>query len=542
MNFGVMLDCSRNAIFKPSQVKEFACILSKMGYKELYLYTEDTYEIEGEEYFGYLRGKYTQVELRDIDDYCNSIGIEVVPCIQTLAHLGAIFRWQKYYPLNDIDDILLIDDERAYELIDKMIETFSKTFRSRKIHIGLDEAHNIGKGKYADLHGQKNRYEVLVRHLNRVNEIVKKHGLQPMMWSDMFFRFANNGAYDYNGLDMDRFEQGIENFPDNMTAVYWAYYERNAQKYVDMLSLHKKYFKNVCFAGGAVVWYGYAPMNKKSLPVAKAAIEGAKAVGVDNIMVTLWADAGGLCSFYAVLPTLLYYKELADGNEDMASIKRKFYEIVGEEWDAFMLLDLPNEVGEPVEDMVNPCTYMIYNDYFSGVFDGMVKEGDGVVYSDYAKKLKPYANKGKYGYIFNVAYHLCNVLADKYELGVKTRKAYQANDKSALRALIKGQYQRLPAKIEKFEAALETAWLEDNKTSGLEIEAIRLGGLKKRTESCQAMLKRYVKMGAPIAELEEPLLDFYGKGRQLRQKPICCNQYLLAATVNTISHEIKCIK
>ena len=66
---GVMLDCSRNAVLKPEKVKEFARIIRKMGYDTLMLYTEDTYEIESQPYFGYLRGKYTKEELKDIDKY-----------------------------------------------------------------------------------------------------------------------------------------------------------------------------------------------------------------------------------------------------------------------------------------------------------------------------------------------------------------------------------------------------------------------------------------------------------------------------------------
>lgn len=54
---GVMIDCSRNAVMKASEVKKFALNLSKMGYNALLLYTEDTYEIKDEPFFGHLRGR-----------------------------------------------------------------------------------------------------------------------------------------------------------------------------------------------------------------------------------------------------------------------------------------------------------------------------------------------------------------------------------------------------------------------------------------------------------------------------------------------------
>ena len=67
--FGVMIDLSRNAVMTPKRLKEFLLILSRMGYNMAMLYTEDTYEIKGEEYFGYMRARYTEQELKDLDDY-----------------------------------------------------------------------------------------------------------------------------------------------------------------------------------------------------------------------------------------------------------------------------------------------------------------------------------------------------------------------------------------------------------------------------------------------------------------------------------------
>ena len=537
LNFSVMLDCSRNAVFKPSEVKKFAQIIARMGYKELYLYTEDTYEIEGEEYFGYLRGKYTQEELKDLDAYCQTIGIALVPCIQVLAHLGAIFRWRKYAYMRDINDILLVGDEKTYELIDKMFEAISKTFSSKKLHIGMDEAHNIGRGAFLDKNGIQGRYDLLIQHLVRVKEIADKYGFEINMWSDMFFRAAGRG-YTYEGLDESALKTVADQLPKGITVTYWDYYSTEKYKYEKMLALHKKYFSSVMFAGGAIEWYGYAPFNEQSCKIAKAAIEGVRANQIQDVMVTLWGDGGGQGSFYSVLPTLLYYKEVADGNEDMQSIKKKFYDLVGVSWDAFMLLDLPNKVGNPYAPTANPSLYMLYNDYFSGVFDCTVKEGDGEAYKEHARRLKEYSTQGEYAYIFDVLYKLCDVLSVKYELGVKTRKAYQEKDVKTLRSLVENEYDVLPKKLKAFLTAQETLWLKENKSSGIEVEQIRLGGLIQRAEFCKKLLLKHLDEGVSIAELEEPLLDFYGNGKNLLKQPIICNEYILCASVNPISHNL----
>ena len=76
--FGVMLDMSRNSVMKPEALKQYFHALKKMGYNCVFLYTEDTYEVEGEPFFGYLRGRYSVEEMKEIDAYAASLGIEVI--------------------------------------------------------------------------------------------------------------------------------------------------------------------------------------------------------------------------------------------------------------------------------------------------------------------------------------------------------------------------------------------------------------------------------------------------------------------------------
>ena len=109
----VMLDCSRNAVPNLTFLKTFIDDISKMGYNSLMLYTEDTYKIEGEDYFGYLRGAFTAGEMKEINAYGKTKGIELIPCIQTLAHLGCLAPWYPYCEFFDCNDILLVGDDRT---------------------------------------------------------------------------------------------------------------------------------------------------------------------------------------------------------------------------------------------------------------------------------------------------------------------------------------------------------------------------------------------------------------------------------------------
>jgi len=186
--FGLMMDMSRNSVMNLPQLKLFTQEIASMGYNMLMLYTEDTYEIPEEPYFGHFRGRYTHAELKELVAHCDGLGIEVIPCIQTLAHLNAIFRWPRFQRIQDCNDILLAENEETYEFIESMFRTVKECFHSKVVHIGMDEAHMVGLGKYLEKFGFDNRFQILSRHLKKVCEIAKKYDLEPLMWGDMFFR------------------------------------------------------------------------------------------------------------------------------------------------------------------------------------------------------------------------------------------------------------------------------------------------------------------------------------------------------------------
>ena len=143
---GFMLDCSRNAVFTVSKVKSIIHTLAKLGMNVLMLYTEDTYEVPGRPYFGAYRGRYTKAELKEMDAYAKLFGIELVPCIQTLAHLHNALKWLSSTSIKDTADILQVGKTEVYTFIEELLTTVKETFSTRRIHLGMDEAIQLGLG------------------------------------------------------------------------------------------------------------------------------------------------------------------------------------------------------------------------------------------------------------------------------------------------------------------------------------------------------------------------------------------------------------
>ena len=504
---GLMIDLSRNAVMSIDGWRRFLPLVAKMGYNAIFLYTEDTYEVEDEPYFGYMRGRYSLDELKELEALGCEYGIEMIPCIQTLGHLSQIFRWGSFK--QDTSSTLLVGDDRTYELIDRMFSSLSKIFKTRKIHIGMDEAMDLGLGKYLEINGYDTQGNIMKKHLERVTEIAQKYGYEPLMWSDMFFRGWNGGAYYAEKCAIPG--DYVDALPKSVTPVYWDYYMSEEKRYDDMLANHEQLSDEVWFAGGVWTWIGFCPSNKYTLKTMLPALRVCKKRKVKNILFTLWGDNGAECSRFSVLPALFYLAEVARGNEDEDKIKAKFKSRFGVDYDEFALLDDPNRVSlDPNSVFENSTTgkYMLYSDYFNGHYDYTVREGGNEFYLELAKKLKAVkAKTRKFGYLFDASQKLCDILSHKYELGVKTRKAYQSGDKDELLRLANTEYAALEKLIPIFLESFERQWTSENKHIGFEVQEIRIGGLIARTKSCRKRILDYVsgKINS-IPELECEIL------------------------------------
>ena len=520
----VMIDCSRNGVMKPEKVKEFALIIKNMGYNAMMLYTEDTYEVENEPYFGYMRGRYSIAEMQEMDAYCCSIGIELIPCIQVLAHLGHIPRWEEYWSHMDSQDVLLVGDERNYRLIENMLATLSKCFTSRRIHIGMDEAFYLGTGRYLQQNGYRDRLQIFVEHLNRVKQLTDRYGFQPMMWSDMFFRLV--------GEDKKLPPEILRQVPEGVELVYWDYSPKEQKHYDENITAHKQFQNNkTAYAGAVWTCTGYAPNLRLSLDAADAAMRSVRENGIETVLVTMWGDDGKDCSYFAGLSGLFAAAQMANGNFDRQDIAEKFQNLFGYRFEEFMNLELANITAEEESHRHNPSKYLLFNDPFLGLLDYTVHDELKSRYAHAAKTVAASLNGREYDYLFDFQAKLLTLLTRKCDLGLRLRKAYQAQDQQTLAKLLDEEFPPMQQETRDVYEAFRTLWYRENKSFGFELQEMRFGALMLRNESCERMLREYLEGARErIEELEAPMLPgHYG----MEGKAECFNSYLQTISANS---------
>lgn len=535
-----MIDLSRNAVYTISEMKKMLTYLAVTGHNKCYLYMEDTYELAGYEYFGYLRGKYSVAEMTEIDDFAFSLGIEAIPCIQTLAHLKTTLKWNYAQNMRDTADILMVGEDETYKFIEAMFVNLKKIFRTNLIHIGMDEAMDLGSGKYLREKGYKIQYDIMMEHLDIVNKLAVKHDIIPLIWDDMFYRSLNDDHGYYN-RDINLTDEHIAKAPQNLKLVYWDYYHNETTDYEYLLDMRDRFKNDIIFAGGIWRWMGYVPNYTKTFVTTNAALTACKNHNIKEIMSTAWGDDGAETPIETIIPGLILFGEHCYGQPvDEEAISRRCKFLTGVSLEEFMEIEkldiIPGCESLNIKTR-NPSKHILFQDILMGAFDTYFdRDGLAEHYDKVRKTLLAIADHaGEFKQLFTMYAQFAAVLEKKVYLGINLRKAYKACDKAAIKTIC----DTLPAlsiDVAQFKCEFSKVWFSESKGHGFEVIDVRLGGLLSRIDTVKTRLLAYLDGTIEsIEELEETILPFemggYPEGPYL-----CYNKYKDIVTQNLLCH------
>lgn len=532
---GIMMDCSRNCVPSVETIKNYIVKLAEFGMNRLYLYMEDTLEIEGYPYWGYLRGRFKKEEMQECDQFARLFGITIVPCIQTLAHLRSVLKQPMFEEYKDIDDILLLENEKTEDLLRALLETVSQCFSGGIVHLGMDEAAHLGRGKYLEKKGYCNPAGVMKKHLEWLCKTCERIGLKPIIWSDMYLKL-NFGVEDYYSLSEDAQPKNIENLSDKISLCYWDYYNEGEKFYEKYIRLHQKLGNPVVFAGGAWTWNGIAPGVSKALKTTHDALQACYKTGVKDVFCTVWMDNGAETPLATMLPIFALYGEYGFSKDlSEENIRNRFRFCFGKEWESYCLLDAFDnpvyEDGQHNQYCENPSKTILYEDNLMGLYIKMFDEEKlKIRYEKLAEKLniilKEQNNMDEEDRrIFGYYSILAELLAKKSGITARIKDAYCAKDMGKIKGIIKNELNEIEQLAEKLRIKRQSIWMEEYKPFGYEILDIRLAGVSVRARSAADRLACFMngKISC-IPEVEEEILPY--KTEEMLEKELLHGYYM----------------
>ncbi len=512
---GVMIDASRNGVMTVGAIKRLLNYLAVMGYNMVMMYTEDTYYIKSRKYFGYMRGRYTFDELRECDRYAETLGIEMIPCIQTYGHLEQYLKWSEAADIMDTPSVLMAEKEETYEFVEDMITSATAPFKSKRIHIGMDETQDMGRGKYMNINGYKDFFELFTGHLNRVVEITNKHDLVPMMWSDMFFRISNV-EHDYYSEDTVIPQDVKDKIPEGVQLVYWHYGEQpGCDGY--MLDKHIDTGRDVIFAGGLWTWSLHLPEINFAIEATNAALIECKKRNMKEMMTTIWANDNTEMDPFAALLGLHYTAEHCYADMvDHDVLKERFEFLTGANYDAFMDMGEYNNIFDDGREYPNfherfMGKKLFWQDVLEGLCDEFLfRQPMSGHYKKYAEKMAGYIAEGG---IWTDMYEFCEgvfeVLETKCYIAERLKPAYDHGDREFLAAAAAEHFPKLLGRVKKFHALHKKQWFSDRKVFGWQVLDGRYCALAGRIETAIERINAYLAGEIPvIEELAEERLPF----------------------------------
>ncbi len=507
---GFSLDLSRNGVIKVDKIKEIIDVMALLGFNVLKLYMEDVFDLPGYPHFGYRRGKYSKEELKEIDDYAYSMGIEVIPSVQTLGHLSQYLRYYEAAEFSENADVLLCGEEKTYNFIEAIVKRMRECFRTNCLVINCDEARGVGIKRIMKEKKYTSPYDISIAHLERTVEICKKYGFRPCVHGDLFYGYLGNGYYDFE-FSPDKNE--LEKIPD-CDVIYWDYYHKEYEDYNTLLKGHRTLGKNTLFMGGIWIWAGQLPNAEFTFDTMIPAMECCIDNNVKDVWAATFGDDGNETNIAFALPQLLIFSEYcfkgkACSKEWITTLSKELFGIDVKDLYAMSEYHYPfvEELEKP--DYIFPdylgkkifYTDILYNMTGRYDFSDVIEKHKSALHSldkaVYDIRWKPY---------FDYAKLIFEITIEKMKLIPEIKEAYKNNRRDILGDI---SFEKIPVLISKYEKLMlihEKQWLDTYKAFGWEELNIRYSGITGRLEYAIRILNEYLE--GEISKIEELEYDF----------------------------------
>ena len=158
------------------------------------------------------RFAFSKSEVRDFINFCQRLGVDVIPLQNCFGHAEYILRHERYAGLRedakDLSQVCPLRKEAAEKVFRSIFSEIAAAHPSRYIHIGCDETFLLGHCKkcaeYVERHGKS---RLFVEYVSLMCDIVRDLGKTPVIWADILLRYP-----DAAGL-----------LPSDLVVVDWNY-------------------------------------------------------------------------------------------------------------------------------------------------------------------------------------------------------------------------------------------------------------------------------------------------------------------------------
>lgn len=203
LNRGYFLDETRGRVLSLPYLKGIADRLSRYKINEFQLYVEHTYLFRDLTELWRDETPLTAEDILELDAYCRSLHIALVPALASFGHLYKLLStrsygdlcershpWDADFSFNDRMAQHTIDttDERALPLIKSMLAEYGALFTSEKFNICADETFDLGCEKSRGTAERIGKDQMYIGHVKELCDFLHGCGKRVQFFGDIICR------------------------------------------------------------------------------------------------------------------------------------------------------------------------------------------------------------------------------------------------------------------------------------------------------------------------------------------------------------------
>jgi hexosaminidase len=339
---GVMLDISRDKVYKNETLYELVDRLASIKINQLQLYTEHTFAYHNHPDVWREASPMTGEDILALDRYCRERFIELVPNQNSFGHMTRWLKHDRYAPLAEIHGEFQVpwgimsgpfslapDDPASLAFISGLFDELLPHFSSKTVNIGCDETFDLGAGKSKEACESRGVGSVYLDYLLKLYENLNHRGFTVQFWGDIILQHPDL----------------VSRLPKDMVALEWGY--EAGHPFAD----HGKIFAEsglpyyVC--PGTSSWNTISGRTDNALKNLINAAENGKKNHALGYLITDWGDSG----HWQVLP--INFLGIAMGAAYSWAVETNQVIDVPDTVSRFMFDDPSGHMGRLVYDLGN---------------------------------------------------------------------------------------------------------------------------------------------------------------------------------------------
>merc|ERR1719410_3344083 len=174
-------------------MKKVVTLSKKLGATGVLIEYEDMFPWTGRLALTAHKTHYSLEEVKDFVQFCEGLGLEVIPLVQTFGHLEFLLKHEEFAFLRDVEEmpesICPCHEDTMGVIRDIVDQVMAVHPEANYLHIGCDEVYHLGECQpcMANMTG---RNEIFLNHVSNVANYVRDNWqVTPIVWDDMLRNF-----------------------------------------------------------------------------------------------------------------------------------------------------------------------------------------------------------------------------------------------------------------------------------------------------------------------------------------------------------------